>query len=44
MRAWSGDHVELGIDQHRPVEPEFIDATRELPDLFVIVSARIPWV
>jgi hypothetical protein len=37
----AGDHVEVGIDQHRHIETEHTDADRDLPDLLRRVQARI---
>jgi hypothetical protein len=35
------DDVELGIDQHRNIEAEGLDAVRDLPDLLLTVNPRI---
>jgi hypothetical protein len=35
------DDVELGIDQHRNIEAEGLDAVRDLPDLLSTVNPRI---
>jgi len=39
--AMPGDHLEFGIDQHRHVEAESLDALRYLPDLLLAVRPRV---
>jgi len=42
--AMPADHLELGINQHRHVEAEGLDAAGDLPDLFLAVEPRVPGV
>ena len=35
------DDVEIGIDQHRHIEAESLDAVGDLPDLLLAVAARV---
>lgn len=37
----AGDHVVIGVDQHRDIEPERLDAIGDLPDLFSAVLACV---
>jgi hypothetical protein len=39
--AVTGDHVELGIDEHRDVKAEGLDAVGDLPDLLLAVEPRV---
>ena len=36
-----GDQLELGVDQHRHVEAEGLDAVGDLPDLLLAVEPRV---
>jgi hypothetical protein len=40
----SGDHVEIGVNQHRDIKTRRFDAFRNLLDLFLAVLARVCWV
>jgi len=39
--AVTRDDVEIGIDQHRHIEAESLDAVGDLPDLLLAVAARV---
>src|ERR1700730_2603185 len=40
--AVAGDHFAVGVDQYRHIEPERVDAARDLADLPRRMRARIP--
>jgi len=36
------DHLEIGVDQHRDIEPKCLDASGKLPDLLFAASSGVP--